>query len=157
MVSAYARKLFTYCSCSYHRRYSQAYYDHACRKEHTMKKLILCAVFLLCAGCSVHAEDTTESYTATVIENDGQSAVLQLEDAETDSDEYSEENNVMKHWNKECREGTFRFDKDDDVLIIDDDRMVSMDELGEHDKTVVTFGKGKAVIQLIDDQEDQEG
>ena len=56
-----------------------------------MKKLILSAAFLLCAGCAVHAEDTTETYTATVIESDGECAVLQLDEAE-DSDEYTEEN-----------------------------------------------------------------
>ena len=47
--------------------------------------------------------------------------------------------------------------KTDEVLIIDDDRMVSLDELHEHDKTVVTFGKGKAVVQLIDEEESPEG
>ena len=56
-----------------------------------MKKLILSAVFLLCAGCSVHAEDTTETCTATVIESDGECAVLQLDETE-DSDEDIEEN-----------------------------------------------------------------
>ncbi len=129
-----------------------------------MKKLILGAVFLLCAGCAVHAEDTTETYTATVIESDGECAVLQLDEAE-DSDEYTEENEEYTEESEspkhrgidECKDGTFRFGRDDEVLIIDDDRMVSLDELHEHDKTVVTFGKGKAVVQLIDEEESPEG
>ena len=129
-----------------------------------MKKLILSAVFLLCAGCAVHADDTTETYTATVIESDGECAVLQLDEAE-DSDEDIEENteeteesdDLKKHDMDDHKDGTFRFCRDDEVLIIDDDRMVSLDELHAHDKTVVTFGKGKAVVQLIDEEESPEG
>ena len=99
-----------------------------------------------------------------MIESDGECAVLQLDEAE-DSDEYTEENEeyteeseLPKHRGiDECKDGTFRFGRDDEVLIIDDDRMVSLDELHEHDKTVVTFGKGKAVVQLIDEEESPEG
>jgi hypothetical protein len=47
-----------------------------------MKKLFLAALVLLCAGCTVNAENSAVTYTATVIENSEEGAVLELDETE---------------------------------------------------------------------------
>ena len=114
-----------------------------------MRKIWILAAILMC-GCAVKAEDDIDTYTGTVIENDGETALVQLE--RTDTDETDSEAAAAEQQSEEnCPQ--FRFHRKDEMLILDENSTVGFDELKKDDQVIVSFSKHKAVIRLIEDGE----
>ena len=117
-----------------------------------MRKIWILAAMLLC-GCAVEAEDDIDTYTGTVIENDGETALVQLERTAADETD-SETAESQQQTEEDCPQ--WRFHRRDEMLILDENSTVGFDELKKDDQVVVSFSKHKAVIRLIEDEDSAE-
>ena len=117
-----------------------------------MRRIWILAVLLLC-GCAVKAEDDIDTYTGTVIENDGETALVQLET--TDEDETDGETaGSDQRTEDDCWQ--WRFSRKDEMLILNENSTVGFDGLKKDDQVVVSFSKHKAVIRLIENEDSAE-
>lgn len=117
-----------------------------------MKKLFLAALVLLCAGCTVNAENSAVTYTATVIENSDEGAVLELDETEETDEAGDEDSSIETEF--ECHDGKLSVKDDQEVLLFNDERMIDFKDLEKDQKVSVTLGRRKAVIHVIDEESD---
>ncbi|MDO4414861.1 MAG: hypothetical protein Q4C20_07270 [Erysipelotrichaceae bacterium] len=117
-----------------------------------MKKLFLAALVLLCAGCTVNAENSAVTYTATVIENSEEGAVLELDETEETEETMDEDSSEDDEF--DCHDGKLCIGSDQEVLLFNDERMIDFKDLEKDQKVSVTFSRRKAVIHVIDSEAD---
>lgn len=132
-----------------HRTHSEQLFFH--RQEETdMKKLFLAMLVILCAGCAVNAENSAVTYTATVIENSEEGAVLELDETENTDETADEESPAYDEF--EYQDGKLSVGSDQEVLLFNDERMIDFCDLKKNQKVSVTLNRRKAVIHVIDSE-----
>ena len=105
------------------------------------------ALALILSGCTVNAKDDLCSYSATVMSSDDESAVVRIES------EISEETGCTRSKEHYHAGETVRLENSRGLLIFDEDRIMSMEELEDNEKVVVTFSDDKTVMHTIDDED----
>lgn len=105
------------------------------------------ALALILSGCTVNASEDLCSYSATVMSSDDECAVVLIESEISDGTD-SPDSKDRYHAGE-----TVRLENSRDLMIFDDERIMSPKELENNEKVVVTFSDNKTVMRTIDDED----
>ena len=112
-----------------------------------MNRWILAATLLSVCGCSVQAEDTACTYTATVVENSEDEVVLEISPDES-------QNRTDDRTDQPAGCSRITLTDHDRVLILDDDQTIGFQDLEKSEPVTVTFDRNTTVIHTEESRSD---